>query len=292
MRIGVTGAVGRIGRHVVPILIADGHEVVAIDRLSPGLGGYPDAEYLTDDLNDVDKLAKAFEGVESVIHLAGIGAPTPADPSLCFNTNVLTTFSVLSAAARAHVEKTVLASSASALGMAWASLPEPPLYAPIDEAHPLRPADHYALTKQILENTAAAFNRETGISTAILRFPCVADTMSLVERAVAVAADPLDDVAFRDVWSYIHITDIARAFASAAYGPRIGCEVFNVVAPDTLSDVPTEELLKEFYPTTRITEPIHGKAPAWSTRKIQQCYGYESRISWRDLAPGSTSKRT
>jgi len=37
MRIVVTGAAGGIGRAVLPDLVAHGHEVVAVDRVPPGV---------------------------------------------------------------------------------------------------------------------------------------------------------------------------------------------------------------------------------------------------------------
>jgi len=62
-KIAVAGATGRVGRHVVDILEAKGHEVVAIAR-SKGV-----------DVVTGDGLAQALEGVESVID-----ATTPPTP--------------------------------------------------------------------------------------------------------------------------------------------------------------------------------------------------------------------
>src|SRR5690242_20644318 len=57
-RIAVTGATGRVGRHVVDVLAADGHDVVAISR-SNGV-----------DVITGEGLAAALDGVECVIDTA------------------------------------------------------------------------------------------------------------------------------------------------------------------------------------------------------------------------------
>jgi uncharacterized protein YbjT (DUF2867 family) len=57
-RIAVTGATGRVGRHVVDVLAADGHDVVAISR-SHGV-----------DVITGEGLAAALDGVECVIDTA------------------------------------------------------------------------------------------------------------------------------------------------------------------------------------------------------------------------------
>ena len=57
-RIAVAGATGRVGRHVVDVLAADGHDVVAISR-SNGV-----------DVITGDGLAAALDGVDYIIDTA------------------------------------------------------------------------------------------------------------------------------------------------------------------------------------------------------------------------------
>jgi uncharacterized protein YbjT (DUF2867 family) len=65
MRIAVAGATGRAGRHVVELLEADGHDVVAMSR-STGV-----------DVITADGLAQALDGVESIIDVAT--GPSPEE---------------------------------------------------------------------------------------------------------------------------------------------------------------------------------------------------------------------
>jgi uncharacterized protein YbjT (DUF2867 family) len=60
MKIAVTGGTGFVGRHLAARLAAEGHEVVSISRRT-GVA-----------LDDVDALARAFEGCDAVAHCAGI----------------------------------------------------------------------------------------------------------------------------------------------------------------------------------------------------------------------------
>ncbi|MEU9193160.1 NAD-dependent epimerase/dehydratase family protein [Streptomyces hundungensis] len=75
MRYLVTGATGFIGRHLLPLLVGEGHIVTALVR-RPGrlaLEAGP-VEEIQGDLVTGRGLERAVEGVERVIHLAGITA--------------------------------------------------------------------------------------------------------------------------------------------------------------------------------------------------------------------------
>src|SRR5206468_3584805 len=96
MRIVVLGATGNVGRAVVAVALAEGHEVRAVSRTGRGL---PEgAEVHIGDLNDASSLARAVDGVEAVFTLAGYNglAATLAD------------------AARGGAKRVVLLSSSSA----------------------------------------------------------------------------------------------------------------------------------------------------------------------------------
>jgi uncharacterized protein YbjT (DUF2867 family) len=73
-RIAAAGATGRLGRHVVDVLTARGHEVVPISR-SNGV-----------DVITVDGLAKALEGVECVVDAATGSSPEQEAAAAFFTT--------------------------------------------------------------------------------------------------------------------------------------------------------------------------------------------------------------
>jgi dTDP-L-rhamnose 4-epimerase len=84
MRVLITGGAGFIGSHLADRLLADGHEVRALDNLEPqvhGNGERPDyldeaVELHVGDVRDHEAVSRALEGVDAVYHFAaavGVG---------------------------------------------------------------------------------------------------------------------------------------------------------------------------------------------------------------------------
>ena len=73
MRILVTGGTGFIGRHILPALARDGHSLRILHR-DPRQGEALAAhgEPFLGDLGDVERLVFAAEGMEAVVHAAGV----------------------------------------------------------------------------------------------------------------------------------------------------------------------------------------------------------------------------
>jgi nucleoside-diphosphate-sugar epimerase len=74
MRILVSGASGFIGSGVVATLAAQGHEVCALMRESASVEFLKGVQFtrITGDLRDQDSLKRACDGIDAVIHLAGL----------------------------------------------------------------------------------------------------------------------------------------------------------------------------------------------------------------------------
>jgi dTDP-L-rhamnose 4-epimerase len=84
MRVLITGGAGFIGSHLADRLLAEGHEVRALDSLDPQVHpggerpGYLDreVELQVGDVRDHDAVRRALDGVEAVVHFAaavGVG---------------------------------------------------------------------------------------------------------------------------------------------------------------------------------------------------------------------------
>lgn len=72
MKIAVTGASGHVGANLCRSLLAEGHQVKALDhKNSDSLKGL-DVELIHGSLDDLDALRRLFKGVEVVFHLAAI----------------------------------------------------------------------------------------------------------------------------------------------------------------------------------------------------------------------------
>ncbi len=78
MDILVTGATGRVGRHLVSQLLAEQHTVRALTRHPDAAGLPPGARLVRGDLTDVSTLTEAFRGVDAV-HLITVGGDDGAD---------------------------------------------------------------------------------------------------------------------------------------------------------------------------------------------------------------------
>src|SRR5438876_8144629 len=95
MKIAVAGATGRVGRHVVDVLEAEGHDVVAMSR-SSGV-----------DLISGDGLAEALAGVDCVIDVATGPSPDQKAATKFFTTAAR---SLHAAGERAGVRRMVVVS--------------------------------------------------------------------------------------------------------------------------------------------------------------------------------------
>lgn len=110
-RIVVTGATGFIGRRLVPLLGARGHEVIEAGRRPGGHG----AAYV--DVGGIGRSTRwdeALEGADAVVHLAGLAhrdTSEKVDEALYFEINEQGTASLAEAATRAGVGCFVLVST-------------------------------------------------------------------------------------------------------------------------------------------------------------------------------------
>jgi nucleoside-diphosphate-sugar epimerase len=116
---------------------------------------------------------------------------------------------------------------------------------------------------------------------AALRFHWVAYADEIAERAEQLRDNPRLDDWWRLFWGYVEIHDAAAACRLAIEADGLGFEAFNVTAADTLSSVPTEELLKTQTPEVEIREPIEGFGSAFSIEKARRLLGYDPKRSWR-----------
>jgi len=273
----VTGSSGRIGTGVVRALLEAGASVVAIDRRGWVGGKVPGVTVVSCDVTQEEELAAAAKGADGVVHLAAIPSPRGAE-RIVFHNNVLATYRVLEAAVEARVKCAVIASSVSALGLAYAPFHMSPLYVPVDEAHVLRPADPYALSKQCDEEAGAMFARGFGLTVYAFRFPFTAEMGRIRERASRNAVDPSDGE--RELWAYLSVGDAARAVRlglEAGLREEAGVfEVFNIVADDAIIDMPFEAAVRKFHPSTEVRASLGSRSCGYTTNKAKERLGFSA----------------
>lgn len=268
MKILLTGGAGLIGRHAVDHLVREGHEVISLVRearpVPDGLAA-PTREVIGDvgDRALVDGLVAG--GVEAVVHLAAIPAPVGHTAVELLAANALTTMTVLESAGTHGVRHIVLASSMSVLGMAWSDELMHPVYLPVDEEHPLRPTEGYALSKEDDEAAARMAARRWGVDVVALRFPFTGTDEMIRTRALRAAHDEEEAVrAAKELWAYLDVRDATRAIAlsleASAAGVLGGSVVLNLTADDVLVDAQLPELIEKWHPDVPVVAPLGNSA--------------------------------
>jgi len=238
MRVVVTGSSGRIGRHVVRELLERGHDVISVDLHPPQT---PQPHFIQADLRDRAKVRSIFELAEAVCHLGEIPTiPRDMPPEDLYAHNTRIASVVLQAAADLRLKRMIYTSSAQVYG-AWGSgLALTFDRLPMDETHPLRPRNAYSLAKLAAEQYAQVMAERFGLSVAAFRFPWV-------------EPDEPDERYFRHLetdtrpsegaYSYVHVTDAARAYALALEHPRPGFQAYHFSAEDVRTLVPIRQRL-------------------------------------------------
>ncbi len=272
MKIAVTGGNGRVGQTVIQVALAQGHEVVSIDRALPEqTASIPHLHHIQADVTDYAALAQAITGCEAIIHLAAIPHPRTDPDYVVHHNNVVGSYNVLSAAARLGIWRVCQASSINAVGAAFSRRPRFD-YLPLDEQHPTYNEDAYSLSKWLCEQQADSFARRyEQMTIATLRIHwAVADRETVAQRR----HDPPERMA-KELWGYTERRAAARAFLLGVTADFTGHELFFIVAPETLTAVPSPILKEQFYPDV----PLHGSLSRH--QGFFNCAKAERLLGWR-----------
>lgn len=255
-RILVTGATGRLGRHVCRALAARGHEVRATDRrFFPDLPG----GVTVGDLRDEAFVYSVLEGCDGLVHL-GNHPHAGAGPSRSgvLSENTAMNANVMYAAADLGVRTIVFASSIQAMirgagtrGLGPFTLP----YLPLDGTSPADPGmNPYALSKEYGERLLRVLaDGDAEISVTALRFPMLPDETWLEHIARGVSRTGLN---WSDGLTYLPMEDAAQLTALVLERSRPG---YSQLLPATSFAVRGQglaEIVAEHYPTTHLRRPI------------------------------------
>lgn len=231
----VTGATGFIGGHVIRQLREENYGVRAADIASADFSYVESlgAEKRVVDLSDAEGLKKACEGMDAVVHLAGIydyGAPY----ELLEKVNVKGTENVCAAAHACGVKKFVMFSTIGVYGRLQ--------QIPAREDHPQNPANGYEVTKCEAERIAMKYYREKNLPVAVVRPTLVYGPNSKyglsmflsVFSLVAQSKNPSLVIARGGAMTHcVRVEDVARAAAFVLENEKTAGEAYHL-ADDTI----------------------------------------------------------
>jgi nucleoside-diphosphate-sugar epimerase len=217
-----------------------------------------------------------------VVHCAGIPDPSHDPPHVIFANNAVGTFNVAEAVVRSGVARLIYISSETAPGYVTAERPALPDYLPVDEEHPLRPQDGYALSKAVGEHICDALVRRSDATAVSIRPSLVLagdDYLNIIPALQKRGAVPSFNF-----WSYVDAEDLADLIGLAAEWDSVGHEVVYGAQPDNFMGAPLQDLINGAYgedaPSLRpLARPDAGGI---SIAKAERVLGWKPAHSWRD----------
>lgn len=295
-RIVFTGGSGKAGRHVVPHLLACGHQLLNLDLVPLDLPGVTTIEVdLADSGQAFNALSSHFgfeeyfagkgrAPVDAVVHFAAIPRIFAKPDNTMFQANVMSTYNVVEAAVKLGIRKVVVASSETAYGICFAEGVRPFNSFPVDEDHDIDPTDSYGLSKVVGEKIARSFATRSGADIYALRIGAVTLPEDYA-RFAAQAADPA--LRRRDAWSYIDARDLGEIVHRCIETDGLGFQVFNATNDEIIADEPTEAFLARVAPETPLTRPMGEFEAPLTNRKARELLGFREAHSWRRHAGGA-----
>lgn len=276
MNILVTGARGRMGRYVVRDLLEHGHRVFATDIVPAA--AQLSAAYLLADLTDVGQVYQtvAWAEPDAVIHLGAWANSGMVPEATTYGDNVRGAYNVFQACADLGVTRVVSASSNQVYGFAGA----PPLYVPVDEMHPLRPVNAYALAKIASEQAADYFARTCDMSILSFRFMGVRSPDQLVDEIAAMEADPASGSWL--LWTRTDARDAATACRLAVEAKQVASGAYNITGAQVVLPTPTMTLIDQYFGArTEIRVELEQHQSPLSCSRAAEAFGYAPQYVWR-----------
>jgi nucleoside-diphosphate-sugar epimerase len=297
MRILVTGGAGYIGSALVAALLKRGDQVIALDDL--WFGGdslvpflsFDSFRLIKRDLCGQHALTDAFDGVDSVVHLAavvGFPACERAGRASVWRTNVEGTRRAYEAAGKAGVSRLIFASSYSNYG-------ESKQGEPVTEESPLNPQSLYAESKIEAERFLLSQAHLGGTAPICLRLATVFGVSPrtrfdlMVNQFVLEAHTKEHLTLYQENFkrSFVHVRDVARAIICVmdARLEQVRGQVFNVGSENlNTSKQELAELIQARLPQLKVEYSNASFAGDMrsihvSFDKIRRTLQFEARIS-------------
>lgn len=274
-RILVTGGSGAVGRYVVDELLQHGYQVGVLDLVAPHRA---EPQFHPVDVLDLPAVTRALQGYHAVVHVAGIAHPLNDPAKRVFDVNVNGTFNMLEAASQHGIDRFVMTSSESTLGLAFATHAMAPLYVPVDEQHPGRPQDPYGLSKLVCEQICQSYSARYGMQTICLRAPWIwlpEESQRAFYRTLVTEHAEWT----KNLWAFVDARDVAMAHRLALEAELdTRHQAFFITAQDNWTGRDSRDLLASHYPDVPIGGAgLEGAQSLISHAKATRLLGYRPR---------------
>jgi UDP-glucose 4-epimerase len=294
MQVLVTGAAGFLGAALANTLVAQGHQVIALDNMSTSSPNElsPNIHFTRGDVNDRPKLWTLLQDVDCVYHLAArVLVPEsvlyPAEYNLV---NTGGTVNLMEAVRDAGVRRVVFISSGAIYGNQEAQ--------PLTEEALPNPKSPYAVSKLAAEYYVRTIGQQAGIESVCLRvFNAYGPGQQIPPSYTPVIPSFLKQALQKgtivvhgsggQTRDYVYVDDVVQAMITAGIAPDIDGEIINVgsgIETSILDLVSVVSELAGFEPEV-IYNPRRGSGPTRmcaSLQKAERLLGYQPRISLRE----------
>jgi nucleoside-diphosphate-sugar epimerase len=274
MKIGVTGANGFVGHHVVQRLTSASHDVTSLVRkhTSPA-----HASTVIPSLNahvDIDALAASLTGLDVLVHIAAhvhAMRGDPDDPKF-HDVNVVGSTRLFEAAVKSGIKKFIFISSVKAAGERSADIP-------LSLTHSPGPEDAYGRSKLDAEHALGAMSLASGCSLVILRptfiygWPPVGN-FKAVMRAVSKGI-PLPLAAIRNRRHMVFVGNLADAIREACETNDLSSEPYFIANTEPVSTPDLFRMTGEALSSPARLFPL----PVWILRLAGQLTGRRDMIA-------------
>jgi len=153
------------------------------------------------------------------------------------------------------------------------------LYVPIDEAHPLRPADPYGLSKVTGEGLTDYFMSHWDVEILSFRFMGVRAPSRLAPEIERVAQDP--GKRRHLLWTRTDARDAAQACRLALEAVEVPSGPYNITGRNVVLEDDSADLVRRYFgDQVEIRAGLTGRSSPLSCAKAEQAFGYCPQFDW------------
>ena len=252
----LTGATGRLGRFVLPMITGDREVRLLVHPGDPAvdeLGRFESKLFRADLVDGPEVLIEATTRVEAVVHMAAqLPGPGITNEKL-FDSIVAGTFNLLEAlATEAPQTRLVYVSSSAVYGPQL-----PPLMDPITEDHRIRPTSVYGAAKAAAETMVDMARRRHGLRATIVRPSDIVVRHDIVSedgfigRRLGIDPDagvlrvPVDETGKSTTMSFASASDVAAGIHRALASEAAVGQTYHIGPERSWSDLEVAEAIAE-----------------------------------------------